>query len=574
MRKMTLGCWLALVGGGAAVTVSSAFSQQLPGATPGTQTDDATPRPQGRPATESLLKVTPAPAPTPAAAPDSGLGIVVARFTFSGNTAQASSILAPLLAPYVGKTLTIKQLNDAADAVRRHYRDKGWFLAQAYIPAQTALDGIVEIAVLEGRIDKVTLNVAADAPISAAYATRLCAAYLQAGQVITEVGVERPLLLLRDVPRIDAKSVIEPGSVLGTASLFINVVKDQEAPIVSGTLEFDNFGSSVSGLNRLGGEFNINNPYGLGDQLSLRGFVSNASGNGFGRAGYSLPTGAWGTRLGANVARLNYVLGQQFAALKPNGVADVLSISASQPLMRSKDSNVFAQLIVEKKQLMDRTTTPEAAEKSALKSVRVQLNGDLRDALVGVNVYSVSVMRGNLSIDTSARQLQDLGEAGAHSAGAFNKLIYSVQRLQQFLPGLHGMFSTSGQLSNKNLHSSEKFSVGGMGTVRAFPVGELVGDQGYTASAELRYAVPQLKTDKLDVVATLFYDYGRMTLNHDNTALKNPANTRAISGYGVGVNLGYAERFLLKVAIAWPAIGAIADSGGGRRISAQAVYSY
>ena len=558
MRKLRTAAWLALVGSGAAVTVSSAFSQPVPAGASGAP-------PNVSPSASPLL--------TPGSPPATGPGMLVTRFTFSGNASQAAPILEALVASHVGKTLTVEQLNEVADQVKRHYRDKGWFLAQAYIPAQTAEQGAVDIAVLEGRIGKLIVNVAADAPISSRYATQLVATCLREGQVITEADMARPQLLFGDVPRITAKTVIEPGSELGTANLLINIVRDQEAAVVSGTLELDNFGSRVSGSNRFSAELNVNNPYGLGDQLALRGFVSNTSGNDFGRIAYSIPSGPWGTRVGASAAHLDYLLSQEFTALQPNGVADIVSVNASHPLVRGRDDNLSAQIVAEKKKLTDRTATPVSAETSSMASLRLQLNGDARDVLMGVNIYSVSVMHGNFQIDDSTRQLQDQSSSGAHSAGAFNKLMYSYQRLQQLQPSLNALFSLSGQIADKNLHSSEKNSIGGASSVRAFRVGELVGDQGYSLSTELRYTLPQLKTDKIDVVTTLFYDYGHITLNHDNAALKNPVNTRSISGYGAGLNLAYGEHVALKLAIAWPVIGAAAP-GAGRQISAQAIYSY
>ena len=574
MPKNKLTLLLSLLGGFVVVAAPSAFSQQLPGATPGTQTDDALPRLPARVPTSKLIKVAPEAAPAPAAT--TGALIPVTQFRFSGNTSRSADVLAPLVAQYVGKSLTLDQLNEAADAVRGYYRKQGWFLAQAYIPAQAAKNGVIEIAVLEGRIDKVTIKVAPDAPISAAYAEKLATTFLHSGQDITEGGIERPLLLLRDVPRVDAKSVIDPGSEVGTASIVVNVVKDPDAPIISGQVALDNFGSRVSGVNRLGAEVNVNNPYGLGDQLSLRGFLSNTGGNGFGRAAYSLPVGAWGTRLGVSAARLNYVLGEQFSALDANGVANVFSANASHPLIRSKDHNLFAQFSVERKKLTDRTTTPAAEEGNSLTSAHLQLNGDSHDSLAGVNVYSVSFTRGDLSIDNSGRQFDDQNPVtGAHTAGSFSKLVYSFQRLQQFMPGLHGMFSVSGQFSDKNLHSGEKFSIGGDSTVRAFPVGELVGDAGYTATAELRYAIPQLKKDKLNVVGTTFYDFGHITKNHDNALLKSLTNTRSISGYGVGLNLGYGDNYLLKLAVAWPGTSASENEPNRTpRIWAQASYGF
>jgi hemolysin activation/secretion protein len=576
MTRLKLTLLLSVLGGWAAVVAVPAFSQQLPGAIPGTQTDDVMPRPTSKPPEKSLIQVQPEVLQAPVAAPGAGAAITVTRFTFSGNTSQSQEQLAPLVAAFAGKALTLDQLNEAAGAIRRHYRDHGWFLAQAYIPVQAIKDGVVDIAVLEGRIDKVTIKVHPDAPVSAAYAEKLAAAFLQPGQAITENGIERPLLLLRDVPRIDTESVIDPGSTLGSASITVNVVKDESAPVISGQVELDNFGSRFSGRNRLGAEINVNNPYGLGDQLSLRGFIADTGGNAFGRAGYSLPVGSWGTRVGASIARLEYVLGEELAVFEPYGVANIFSANVSHPLIRSKYNNLYGQLIVERKNLTDRTTAPVSSETSSISSLRLQVNGDAHDSLAGLNLYSISLMHGSVSLDNPDRRSLDQDIlSGPHTEGSFAKLAYSIQRLQQVMPNVQAMLSLSGQLSNKNLAGAEKFAVGGAGTVRAFPVGELIGDTGYAATAEVRYAVPQLKVGNLDVVGTLFYDFGHVTKNHDNRRINASNNERSISGYGIGVNFGYGEKHLLKLAVAWPGAGISENEPDKKpRFLAQAIFGF
>ncbi|MDL2358402.1 MAG: ShlB/FhaC/HecB family hemolysin secretion/activation protein [Pseudomonadota bacterium] len=555
---------ISALGCGAALTVTCAFADQVPGA----QTEEPARKPAlpAKPAPADLVRVAPS---ADAGAPvmtDSGVSIAVAQFRFSGNASQPEQLLAPLLTRYVGKSLTLAQLNEAADVIKRHYRAKGWFLAQAYIPAQQPANGIVEIAVLEGRIDRLTVNVAPDAPISADYANRLVAAHLQSGQTITETGLEAPLLLLRDLPRVDAKSVINPGSVPGTASIAINLVKDPDVRVISGRVDLDNYGSKVTGSTRLGAEVNLNNPYGLGDSLSLRGFVASQSGNAFGRAGYNLPVGAGGARVGVSLARLDYVLGNLFAVLKPNGVANVLSANIDYPLRRGRNSNLYTQLMLERKNLEDRTTSPFSSDKHALTSARFQLSGDARDDFAGVTVFNVSLAAGKLHDDDPVRVANDA--LGLQTEGNFAKLLFSVQRLQQLLPGLHGMFSASGQYTNKNLTSAEKFSIGGDSTVRGFPVGTLVGDQGATATAELRWTPAALKFDRLDLAGVAFYDIGRVTRNHDNSRDLNPINTSTISGYGVGFNIAYGYSFLFKLSVAWPVKGLEQfDVASGTRIN-------
>jgi hemolysin activation/secretion protein len=566
-------CLVSTIGCTAAFSVAPACADQVSGS----QTDELARKPAAaKPAAPGMIQMDKGDAAAPPLMADSGASIPVSRFTFVGNTSQAEPTLAALVAPYTGRSLSLAELNEAADAVKRYYRAHGWFLAQAYIPAQTPRDGVVQIAVLEGYIDTVTINVAPDAPISQGYATRLAEAFLHPGKAITENGLEKPLLLLRDVPRVDAKSVIDPGSTVGTAGIVVNVVKDAEAAVISGRVELDNFGNYASGANRLGAEVNANNPFGLGDQISLRGFIANQHGNAFGRAGYTVPVGPLGTRVGGSIARLNYVLGSAFEAIRPNGIANVAALNLSHPLMRSKDHNLFAELAYEHKRLTDRIDVPPSSEEHTLDALRLQLNGDIRDSKAGVTLYTLGLTRGRLRIDDPVRLAFDQdAAAGAHTAGNFNKVAFSIERLQQLSPGLHAFVSVNGQRASKNLHPAEKLALGGDGSVRAFPVGEAVGDDGFVATGELRWAVPALQVKRLSTVATLFYDYGRVTLNHDNALVNAAPNRHQISGYGVGLNLGYADKVLVRLAVAKPNRSDLPDTGNkGVRVLAQASYSF
>jgi hemolysin activation/secretion protein len=75
----------------------------------------------------------------------------VKSFKFSGNTAFSSEILSSLVKPYEGKDLGINGLKEVASIITKYYRDNGYFVARAYIPAQSMEEGIIEIAIIEGQ---------------------------------------------------------------------------------------------------------------------------------------------------------------------------------------------------------------------------------------------------------------------------------------------------------------------------------------------------------------------------------------------------------------------------------------
>jgi hemolysin activation/secretion protein len=101
----------------------------------------------------------------------------------------------------------------------------------------------------------------------------------------------------------------------------------------------------------------------------------------------------------------------------------------------------------------------------------------------------------------------------------------------------------NGQQASKNLDSSEKFSLGGVNGVRAYPQSEATGDEGYKATIELR------RTLTANVQGTVFYDYGSVKIN------KNPfgpaaSNNRSLGGVGFGVNAN-VKTVQLRASMAW-----------------------
>ena len=107
--------------------------------------------------------------------------------------------------------------------------------------------------------------------------------------------------------------------------------------------------------------------------------------------------------------------------------------------------------------------------------------------------------------------------------------------------------SVSGRRASKNLDSAEKISLGGPFGVRAYPVGEAAGDDGYLATIELRYDVRQnMLPGSLSL--SVFYDTGTVSINHDPYAAGD--NNRRLSGAGLGVTLTKPRNFEARLSYA------------------------
>jgi hemolysin activation/secretion protein len=102
----------------------------------------------------------------------------------------------------------------------------------------------------------------------------------------------------------------------------------------------------------------------------------------------------------------------------------------------------------------------------------------------------------------------------------------------------------SGQLSNKNLDSSEKFYLGGADGVRAYPENEGGGTEGLLANLEGRVKLPA------NFNAAAFVDWGSVHINKDNDFPgATTLNTDDLKG--AGVSLGWVAPFGLSAKATW-----------------------
>lgn len=492
-------------------------------------------------------------------AADAGPRLQVNGFTLEGNSALGSEELLGLLADLPGKELSVGQLQAAANRITRRYREQGYPLARAYLPAQEIEGGVVKFAVLEGRYGEIKV----DNPVGLGGSALAPLSALKAGDAVQGQPLERSLLLLQDTPGVEVKSTLRPGARTGTTDLLVGL---QQAPLVTGSVDMDNYGNRFVGQYRLGGTLNLNNPLNLGDRLSLRAMGSDQDQH-YGRVAYQLPLGPWATQFGVAYSDMDYELGKDFEDLRAHGNARIASVYAIQPLVRSRDFSLFTQLQFDDKRLKDDIDLFDEKSDKHARVVTLTLNGNSRDDLLGggVNSFALGWSQGSLTLDGAQAQRTD--DATAGTRGRFHKLNPSLVRLQRLSDRFSLYTQLQGQWADGNLDSSEKLYLGGAYGVRAYPQGEASGDQGWLANVELRYALTeawQLST---------FVDYGEVRLNKDTWTSDD--NHRSLSGAGFGA-LWAAHGWQVNAVAAWKLGNAEAESDVERtpRVWAQVVRAF
>jgi hemolysin activation/secretion protein len=486
--------------------------------------------------------------------PASDIRFMIKSVQITGNTEIPTEALRALVADVVGGEHSLTELRAAIARITQYYRERGYPVARAYLPAQEIRDGAVTVGVIEGRLDKRVID--NHSRLSDARAASYFD-HVKEGPVIKSAGIDRSLLLLNETPGVrGSRATLQPGASVGTSELMVAV---DPSAAYSGDVEVDNHGNRYTGEYRVGGSLNSNSPLRIGDQFTLSA-LSSGKDLSYGRASYQLPIGSDGLRAGAAYFYTHYRLGKDFSALEARGTAAGGSAFAVYPFIVTQQSKLNGTASWEQKHLTDYVDATATVTEKHVRLVSFGVSGTHQDTLGGggLSSLSLSVAFGDLSIDSVVARLID--EVSAHSNGRYIRFSYSASRLQRLTSRTLVSLSLSGQRANKNLDTSEKFSLGGADGVRAYPQGEDIGDEGYMVNLELRQSV------RTALQGVLFYDAGSVITNRKPFDPLAP-NSRKLAGAGIGVDARLAG-LQIKATLAWRT-----DGGRPNSIPAAAVHT-
>ena len=484
--------------------------------------------------------------------------VKVSVFVFSGNSAISSRALSIAASDAVGKELSFAGLMDVADKVTAAYRSSGYMVARAYIPAQEISNGRVEIAVLEGKINRVQ-TVGAHKTDSAVVGQ--LTAPLKRGSVLRKENLERSLLLMNDLAGVKANATLRPGSSTGTTNVVLDV---KEGPKYDYAMDFSNFGNEYTGLYRFGAMANANNLAGRGDRLSVRGLMSEGHETAFVSVGYTLPVDEYlrlhewmpvkqgGTKFNIAWSYMDYEVGDQLAALEVEGSGNTLTMGITHPLERSRNRNLVAQLGYDHKNIKQEDFSNPATADDRLRVLRFGLNGDYRDERMGGGVTSYgAAVRVGLPDFLGGLKSQDPHASRLNTGGRFATLSVEGARHQRINEELSFYMKGAMQLASDEMVSSEQFSLGGPNGVRAYEQGVAMGDRGWLLSGEMRWQMPNAVMKGWGINGTQLVAFMDRGESHIIDALPGEETTTDLAAVGIGMNISHSDDFALKMSHAW-----------------------
>jgi hemolysin activation/secretion protein len=448
--------------------------------------------------------------------------IVVTSLQLRGEQAYSEATLLAVTGFKPGSELSLTDLRAMASRIADYYHANGYFVAQAYLPAQDIKDGVVTIAVIDGSYGQVKLNNQTN--ISSPLAYGLLGG-LYSGDPVLAGPLENRLLLLSDLPGVNINSTLVPGASMGTSDLIVNMTQGNR---ISGSVDADNAGNLYTGVNRVGATINFNEPLGLGDVASLRALTS-GTGLNYARGSYQLQLGK--ATAGVAYSALEYKLSDgNYDGLGFNGTVQVASIYGSYPLIRSRNENLYAGLNYDDKTFKDKLNSTSYDKKAQV--LTASLYGSQRDGFGGggVTTNSLALSAGNIDSDFAVTK------------GYFNKLGFNMTRMQRLTDKVSLSAAANGQFASKRLDSSEQMELGGMYGVRAYPEGEAYGDEGYVLNLEARLQLPKYSEQFPGQIQLIgFIDTGSVSAHGE------AGTRRTLNGAGIGLNWSDTNNFMLRV---------------------------
>lgn len=394
----------------------------------------------------------------------------------SGSTVFSSAELAAVYEPYLATEVDDARLKEMVAKITALYREAGYPLSYAMLPAQEVRGGVVRIDVVEGTVATVVIEGAGNGTDT----LDAIAAPLIEEKPLRTATLERVLGLMRDLPGFYVADVrvARAGRGLAEHHLTIRVLRNN----VRGLAYTDNRGTVQNARIRVYSSLVVAALLTTGDELRLNGFA--IPGDGFryfyGQAAYSLPLGRDGLALD-----LSGSYGDQYqreAGISVDGSSTNFTAQLRYPIVRSRNFTAVAKVGVSDWRSVSRHDV-----------TRLQRDR-LRVARVGLGISNISsgqteadfwLARG-LGFDDATRPGDPLASR-PDAGGKFTKASLIILTAQPIDASFTLRASFAGQYSSRPLLSVEEFALGGSQIGRAYDFNSLTGDHGFGGGLEIGY---------------------------------------------------------------------------------------
>ena len=492
------------------------------------------PTPPESPTPPPSLTVPPQTPLTPP--PEVEVKVKVRRVEVLGSTVFSPAELEAAVASFIGKEATFEELLAIRTAITKLYTDNQYTTSGAFLPPQDVTDGVVEVQVVEGGIEKINIE---------------GLKHLRTGYVRDRIGLaahppinlprlEEALQQLQLDPLISTvQAELSAGTSPGLSVLTLNV---KEAKRLTTTVIVENRDSPSVGEIRGTAAISYNNLLGYGDRLNADYGITQGI-NSY-NLSYEIPLNPRNGTLSLSYANSkSRIIEQPFSDLDINADSETLSLGFRQPIVQTPTSEFALSASLDLRQsktfiLEDVPFSFSSGPENGKSNVTVLR---LTQDWVNRSTNRVLAARSQFSfgLDALGATVNDTG-----IDGRFTSWVGQFQWVQALGGDTILIARTGAQLSLDSLLPIEQFSIGGVDTVRGYRQNQRVADNGIVGSMEVRVPI----ISKPDGIGTIqfapFFDIGTVW-NHEGD-IPSPSTLASI-----GLGLRWQRNPYFSASLDW-----------------------
>lgn len=500
----------------------------------------------------------------------------ILEYVVEGNTVLEVPAIEAALLPHLGPGRTMADVEAARAALEKAYQGGGYLTVFVDVPEQRVDGGLVRLAVLEGRVER--LSVTGSRYFSQGY-IRAKVAELETGRVPNFNEVQRQLAVVNRSDERRVQPVLRPGRLPGTVDVELKV--SDELPL-QGRIELHNDHGADTDPWRLSATLGWDNLFQRDHAVSLTANVAPREPDQSQSLvlNYSVPRDG-GDQVVAYLAASNSAI-ETLGSTTVLGDGLTLGLRYVKPFSGPGGSFHSFSFGADLKHLDEQISfADETVTSTPLRYLPLQAayNGNWSGggSQTQLSTTLVAAFRKLLErtvtcplADGEVAQVDQFACKRRNASGTFAALRVDLRHTEGFGWGALAL-RLAGQASTHLLPSGEQFSLGGSDSVRGYLEGESVGDHGLLGSLELRSAnlAPRLvgATEGTPWLRDLsvhgFVDAGRSTVFEP---LPGQAARVPLLGTGVGLRLAAGSALNAALDLAVPHKRTRATAEGDTRL--------
>jgi hemolysin activation/secretion protein len=508
------------------------------------QVTPSTLRPQAQPSAGIALPASEGLSPPQGA---EKLSVKVGRIDVEGTFPELAAATAAITESIRGKTLSVSQIYQAANAIEQAYAAAGYILARVVVPPQKLVDnGPLHLVIVDGFIESVDVKGVPERQ-RAVVAARM--ASVVGLHHVTLPAIERRLLIVADIPGLVLRSTLARGSTPGGTLLVLEATQNY----VTGSAGFDDHLPSSLGTWALNSSFALNSVFGFGEQIYASATSSYQLGKSFdGKSpirvlggGFVLPVGTDGFTLNPEYTNSTTLPTTVAGAPPSRGIFERFAIRAAYPLIRTRAETLNLQATYE---FDEEHLTPIGFD-TVLYQDRYQVTR-WQAAYSRVLAWAATAQAsGTFSLGVTGRTPAAAAAAGIPLSRTgvspeFSKFDLDLHYAQLLPADFQLALIGHGQTSfDKPLMLAEQFSLDGPDALSGFASGTFSVDQGMTGRAELSHPFPVDPNIVPAIVSPYIFGAAGRGFVEMPTAVERPTIDAESFGVGLRTNATSAPPF-------------------------------